>query len=136
MAGIAFVLLLIAVVVLHVVGGESAGSVADRLEGALGMALAAAIYETAKRAKGAVTATLVVLSLALLAGCGASAEEVRQTACTATRLACQACTIAEDRYCGGERVQTESDPKPCGDIDREYPGGEDTVIEPADRGET
>lgn len=77
-------------------------------------------------------ALALVLSLAFV-GCGASAEEVRQTACNATRLACQACTIAEDRYCGGEHVETEGDPKPCDsggeapEIDRVYPepsGGE------------
>lgn len=50
----------------------------------------------------------------VIAGCGASAEEVRQTACTATRLACTACNVAEDRYCGGEPVITETEDNSSG----------------------
>lgn len=94
---------------------------------------------------GAVVATGILLG-ALLTGCGASQEEVRETACSATRLACRACEVAEERWCGGAHVddgEGSGEPKPCGaatsggelpargagdgwvappDIDREYHG--------------
>ncbi|HYC99697.1 MAG TPA: hypothetical protein VEB22_00590 [Phycisphaerales bacterium] len=133
MAGIAFVLLLGAVVALNLVGGESAADVAARLEGAMGMALAALLGEAAYKARGAVVGALLLLGL-LCVGCGASSETVRATACDATRLACTACEAAQERYCGGAVVETE-DGKTCEPpIDREYPGGE--VIEQPVAGET
>lgn len=132
MAGIAFALLLIAVVALHFAGTESAKDVAERLEGAMGMALAALLGETVLRARGGVTGTLLVLGLVCI-GCGASAEEVRETACTATRVACTACEVAEERYCGGAEMETEA--SKCGSGGEEPPAI-DRVYEPADDGET
>lgn len=61
----------------------------------------------------------ILFAAFVVLGCGASAEEVRQTACTATRLACAACQVAQDRYCGGAEVETETS-IPC-----ETAGGEE-----------
>lgn len=115
MAGIAFALLLIAVVVLHVVGGESATDVAERLEGAMGLALAALLGETVVRARAGVAGTLlVVLGLVVVAaGCGGSSAEapdvVKRIGARAGQ--CIADAIEEELGAGGEAPP----------IEREYP---------------
>ncbi len=104
-AGGAFALLLVAVVVLQFVPSEAANSLSSRLEGAMGMALAALLVETGVRAK-ATPAAMLALVLGLMfaagAGCGGSAEETRSTACTATSAACRACEAAEEQWCGAD----------------------------------
>ena len=76
---------------------------------------------TSNRALVDIVGLLLVVFLGVMilvvAGCGASAEEVRATACTATRYACRACSAAEAHYCGGEPVETEDN----------FSGGETTA---------
>lgn len=107
----AFALLLVAVVVLQFVPSETANSLSARLEGAMGMALAALLVETGVRAKAAPVAMLaLVVGLMLVVagiGCGGSSEETRPTACAVTEAACQACDAARDRWCGGPPVEVE-----------------------------
>ena len=109
-AGGAFALLLVAVVVLQFVPSDAANSLSSRLEGAMGMALAALLVETGVRAKATPAAMLVlVLGLMFVAGvgCGGSSSETRPTACMVTEMACNACEAARQTYCGGEPVEVD-----------------------------
>src|SRR5687767_7571876 len=116
LAAIAFVILLIAVVVLQFVPNEDANSLSARLEGAMGMAFMAMIGETIAKTKGGPTAMLTLLVFVLLVGCGGSTSAVdaeeppaganRELICEVTRTACAGCIVADQQFCPEDDDQT------------------------------